>query len=86
MSAPSSSNQPDGGAPTEGTRVSGLQSILAAGAAITGVVAAANPNNAIVRALSNAIPVFGGTLPSLVAAIGSIVAAFSRPPRLVAGR
>lgn len=77
----SSVNPPDASASPE-AGVSGLQSLFGAAAAIVGVFAAGYPASALARALRDAIPALGASVPIVIAAVGSIVAAFSRPPRL----
>jgi hypothetical protein len=50
--------------------------------AIVGVVAAANPDNAVLRALNQAMPQLVDGIPTLITACGAVLAAFSQPPKL----
>ena len=63
-------------------RRSGLQAIVAAATALTGLVLAVHPTSAVAQALGRAIPQLGGAVPVVITACGTIVAALSHPPRL----
>lgn len=70
---------------TESVVVAGSQAmraLIGAAIAIVGVVAAANPESAMLRALHQAMPQLADALPALITACGAIVAAFSQPPKL----
>jgi hypothetical protein len=60
----------------------GVRALTGAAIAIVGVVAAANPESAVLRALHQAMPQIADAVPVLITACGAIVAAFSQPPRL----
>jgi hypothetical protein len=60
---------------------SGSQAITGAVIAIVGVIAAANPTNVVLRALSDAAPQLATAIPMVVSACGAIIAALSPPPR-----
>ena len=66
-------------------RPNGTQAVVGAVLAVVGVVAAANPQNLILQAISNAAPQLAQGVPTVITACGAIIAAFSAPPRL-AGR
>jgi hypothetical protein len=55
---------------------------MGAAIAIVGVVAAAKPESAVLRALHQAMPQIADAVPALITACGAIVAAFSQPPKL----
>src|SRR5437016_1265273 len=59
----------------------GIQSIVAALTAIAGLVVAMKPHNPVAEAVSRTLPVVGDAVPAIVAAIATVVAAFSSPPR-----
>lgn len=63
-------------------RPKGLQAMFGAAIAIIGVLAAANPTSAILKALGEAVPQLAATLPTVITACGAIVAALSQPPEL----
>jgi hypothetical protein len=67
---------------TEGQKSSGANAIFGAVVAVVGVFAAANPQNALLRAISEAVPQVASAVPPLITACGAIIAAFSQPPRL----
>lgn len=64
----------------------GLQALVGAAVAIIGVLAAANPTSAILKALGEAVPQLAASLPTVITACGAIVAALSPPPELSRGR
>jgi len=64
------------------TKVSGANAICGAVVAVLGVLAAANPQSALLRAINDAAPRLAAVVPSVITACGAIVAAFSEPPRL----
>ena len=63
-------------------RPRGMQALAGAAIAIIGVLAAANPTSAVLRALAEAVPQLAATLPTVITACGAIVAALSHPPDL----
>jgi hypothetical protein len=60
----------------------GTRALMGAAIAIVGVIAAANPESAVLRALHQAMPQIADAVPALITACGAIVAAFSQPPRI----
>jgi hypothetical protein len=50
--------------------------------AVVGVLAAANPQNPLLRAINTAVPQVSDALPTLITAFGALLAAFSKPPQL----
>jgi hypothetical protein len=69
---------------TSGSR--GARALVGAGVAIVGVLAAVNPESAVLRALNLAMPQLADAIPTLITACGAILAAFSQPPKLVRRR
>ena len=67
-------------------RPKGIQALFGAAVAIIGVLAAANPTSAILKALGEAVPQLAASLPTVLTACGAIVAALSAPPELGRGR
>lgn len=67
-------------------RSTGAQAVVGVVIAVVGALAAANPGNAVLRALNDAAPSIAVSVPPLVTACGAIIAAFSRPPRWGRGR
>jgi hypothetical protein len=63
-------------------RPRGLQALFGAAVAIIGVLAAANPTSAVIKAIAEAVPQLAATLPTVITACGAIVAAMSQPPDL----
>lgn len=63
-------------------RKSGLQAVIAAATAIAGLALVINPESGVARAITIALPQIGDALPPLVAGVGTVVAAFSQPPKL----
>ena len=63
-------------------RPSGVNAMLGAVVAVVGVFAAANPQNAWLRAINDAVPRLAAAVPALITTCGAIIAAFSQPPRL----
>lgn len=61
---------------------SGTQAVLGAAVAMVGVIAAANPQSVLLRAINEAVPHLANAVPTVITACGAIVAAFSQPPRL----
>ena len=68
--------------PSNVERRSGLQAIFAAATALTGLVLAVHPTSAVAQAIGRAIPQLGDSVPVVITACGTIVAALSHPPRL----
>lgn len=60
----------------------GTQALLGALVAIVGALATANPTSVLLKALSEAAPQLAATLPTVITAVGAIVAALSQPPDL----
>ena len=60
----------------------GTQAVVGAAVAIVGVIAAANPQSAVLRALNHAAPQLADAVPTVITACGAIIAALSQPPRL----
>ena len=60
----------------------GAHAVFGAVVAVVGVLAAANPQNALLRAIDDAVPRIAAAVPTLITACGAIIAAFSQPPRL----
>ena len=67
---------------TEGQKSSGLHAVFGAVVAVVGVVAAANPQSVVLRAINDAVPQLATAVPAVITACGAIIAAFSQPPRL----
>ena len=67
-------------------RPKGIQALFGAAVAIIGVLAAANPTSALLKALGEAVPQLAASLPTVLTACGAIVAALSQPPELGRGR
>ncbi|HYC51596.1 MAG TPA: DUF2188 domain-containing protein [Gemmatimonadaceae bacterium] len=63
-------------------RPRGMQALAGAAIAIIGVLAAANPTSALLKALAEAVPQLAATLPTVITACGAIVTALSQPPEL----
>lgn len=66
----------------EPSKPTGRRAIAGAVIAVLGVLAAANPGSAVLRALHEAAPVLADTLPTFITACGAVIAALSQPPRL----
>ena len=66
----------------DGQASSGANAIFGALVAIIGVVAAANPQCAVLEAINDAVPQLATVVPTLITACGAILAAVSEPPRL----
>ena len=66
----------------EGQKSSGAHAVFGAVVAVVGVFAAANPQNALLKAINDAVPQIATAVPTLLTACGAIIAAFSQPPRL----
>lgn len=60
----------------------GVRALIGAAVAIIGVLSAAYPTSALLKALSEAAPQLASALPVVLTACGSIVAALSPPPDL----
>ena len=60
----------------------GAQALLCALVAIIGALATANPTSAGLKALSDAAPQLAATLPTMITAMGAIVATLSTQPDL----
>ena len=67
---------------TDGQKSNGANALFGAVVAVVGVVAAANPQNALLKAIDEAVPRLATAVPTLITACGAILAAFSQPPRL----
>jgi hypothetical protein len=65
-----------------GERPSGSQAVVGAMLAVVGVLAAANPQNLILQAISAAAPQLADAVPTLITVCGAIIAACSTPPNL----
>jgi hypothetical protein len=76
--APSATTEPAAAAASRGVRA-----LAGVAVAIVGVVAAANPNSAVLRALNQAMPQLADAIPTLITACGAVLAAFSQPPKLL---
>ena len=63
-------------------RSNGGQAIAGALIAILGVLAAGNPGTTLLRALSEAAPQLATAIPTVISAVGAIIAALSQPPRM----
>jgi hypothetical protein len=61
---------------------SGAQAVFGALVAVLGVLAAANPQSVLLRAVNEAVPQIANAVPTVITACGAIIAAFSQPPRL----
>lgn len=62
-------------------RSSGTQAVVGAVLAVVGVLAAANPSNLVLQAISNAAPQLANAVPTLITTCGAILAAVSAPPK-----
>lgn len=69
-----------------GTRRGGRPAMIGAVLAVVGVLAAANPQNAVLHALGVVAPQLADVVPTVITSCGAILAAFSAPPRLRAPR
>lgn len=67
-------------------RKSGTQAVVGALLAVVGVLAAANPSNLLLKAISEAAPQLAAAVPTVITACGAIVAALSQPPALTRKR
>jgi hypothetical protein len=56
--------------------------VVGAIVAVVGVLAAANPQSVLLRAINEAVPHVANAVPTVITACGAIIAAFSQPPRL----
>ena len=65
-----------------GPQKSGTQAVVGAVLAVVGVLAAANPSNLILKAISEAAPQLAAAVPTVITACGAIIAALSTPPKL----
>ena len=63
-------------------RSNGTQAIAGAVIAIVGVLAAAHPGSALLRALTEAAPQLATAIPTVISACGAIIAALSDPPKI----
>jgi ribosomal protein S7 len=63
----------------------GTQAVVGAAIAVIGVLAAANPQSVLLKALNNAAPQLATAVPMVITACGAIIAAFSQPPRFSRG-
>lgn len=66
----------------EPPKPTGGRAVAGAVIAVLGVLAAANPGSAVLRALHEVAPVLADTLPTVITACGAVIAALSQPPRL----
>jgi len=60
----------------------GVRTVFGVVVAVVGVLTAANPQNALLRAINDAVPQVANAVPTLITAFGALLAAFSNPPRL----
>ena len=60
----------------------GVQALLGAAIAIVGALATVHPANALLVALSEAVPKLAETLPPVITACGALLAAMSDPPEV----
>jgi hypothetical protein len=60
----------------------GVQALVGVAITMIGVLAAAYPTSAVLKAISDAAPQLASALPVMISACGSIVAALSDPPDL----
>lgn len=60
----------------------GARALLGAAVAIVGALAAVDPANQVLAALSEAVPQLAATLPTVITACGAILAAVSEPPEV----
>ncbi|MCC7001287.1 MAG: hypothetical protein IT357_03950 [Gemmatimonadaceae bacterium] len=58
----------------------GVQALLGAAIAMVGALATVHPANALLVALSEAVPKLAATLPPVITACGALLAAMSDPP------
>lgn len=65
-----------------GTPRSGVRAVLGAAMAVVGALAAANPQNVLLKVINDTVPQLATAVPAVITAIGATVAAFSHPPRL----
>ena len=72
--------------PREEPKRSGSQAVIGAILAVVGGLAAAFPDNLLLRALSDAAPQLVQAVPAIITACGAIVAALSDPPTLSGGK
>lgn len=63
-------------------RPKGARALLGAAVAIVGALAAVNPANHLLVALSETVPQLAATLPPVITACGAILAAMSEPPEV----
>ena len=63
----------------------GARALIGVAVAIVGVLAAVNPDNVLLRAVTQAMPQLADAIPTLITACGSVLAAFSQPPKLRRG-
>lgn len=68
--------------PTQPVKPNGSQAVVGAVLAVVGVLAAANPTNLLLRAISEAAPTLANAIPTLITSCGALIAAFSAPPTL----
>jgi len=66
----------------QGVPKSGAHAVFGAVVAVVGVLASANPQSALLKAINDAVPQIATVVPTLITACGAIIAAFSQPPRL----
>ncbi len=60
----------------------GAQAIVGAVTAIAGLLVAVRPQSPVAQAISRAAPQLGVAIPTLVGIFGTLLAAFSHPPKL----
>ena len=60
----------------------GTQAMLGAVVAVVGVLAAANPQSVVLKAINDAVPQLATVVPTLITACGAVIAALSQPPKL----
>jgi hypothetical protein len=69
-----------------GDTTRGVRALVGVAVAIVGVLAAAKPESAVLKALSQTMPQVADAVPALITTCGAVLAAFSPPPKLVRRR
>jgi hypothetical protein len=67
---------------TEAVAARGARAFMGVAIAIVGVLAAANPNSPVLRALHHAMPQLAEAVPTLITTCGAVLAALSPPPKV----
>ena len=60
----------------------GTRAFLGVVVALVGVMAAGNPDSAVLKALHHAMPQLADAIPTMITAFGAVLAALSPPPKL----